>query len=193
MRDAGHEIQFLICDDLLQLADLDGTSRRLQNDVQLLYVMTHGEFKNTGYEVCLHSADWVPGTTGIGQNNLAVAVFDTCGLIDKSSIPNWQAVWRTANVGPTVRLLLGFDGPVLIDRASGLRGKAFAENLLSGNTFADAWIGAVHSTVPSSSGKAVAIGIGDHAAGAQNILDTASISFMPSPRGTGVPSFKERY
>jgi hypothetical protein len=193
MRDAGHEVQFLVCDDLLQIGDLDGTSRMLQDKVQLLYVMTHGEFKNTGYEVYLHMANWVPGTTGIGQNNLAVIVFDTCNLIDTSSIPNWQGVWRTAALGPNVRLLLGFDGPVIIDRSSALRGKAFADNLLNGNTFVDAWISAVYSTVRSNHRKPVAIGIGDDAAGAQAVLNSASISSMPSRRGTGTPSFEKRY
>ncbi len=193
MRDAGHEVQFLVCDDMLQTSDLDGTTRKLQDDVQLLYIMTHGKFYNTGYEAWLHAANWKPATTGIGQKNLAVAIFDTCELINSSGGTNWQTVWQTATLGPNIRLLLGFDGAVAIDRAAALRGKAFAENLINGNTFADAWILAVKSTVKSIHSKAVAIGIGDKVPDAQTVLNTASLSSMPSARGAGTPWFKERY
>jgi len=193
MRDASHEVQFLVCDDMLQTSDLDGTTRKLQDDVQLLYIMTHGEFHSTGYEACLHAANWKPAAAGIGQKNLAVAVFDTCELIDSGSATSWQTVWQGATLGSNIRLLLGFDGAVAIDRASALRGKAFAENLINGNTFADAWISAVKSTVKSVHSKAVAIGIGDTVPDAQSVLNTASLSSMPSARGTGTPSFKERY
>src|SRR5436309_482398 len=103
MRDGGHEVQFLLCDEILHISDLDGTSRTLQDGVQVLYVMTHGEFLMTGYEVGLHQTNWKPGTTGIGQNNLTVAIFDTCELIDTAKISNWQSVWGTSILGPNLR------------------------------------------------------------------------------------------
>lgn len=189
MRDAGHELQFLFCDDMLEICDLDGTSRKLQDDVDLLYIMTHGEFLSGGYEASLHVSNWVPATTGIGDQKLQVIVFDTCELLNTASITNWQAVWRSAKLGEHVRLLLGFDGPVAIDAASALRGKAFADNLIKGDTFADAWIGAARSTIGSVHKKAVAIGIGDNQTDAQAVLDNASLASLPGPRGTGTPDF----
>jgi len=56
MRDAGHDVEFLMCDDILQSSDLDGATRKLQDSVELLYVMTHGDFAGTGYDVYLHAA-----------------------------------------------------------------------------------------------------------------------------------------
>jgi hypothetical protein len=193
MRDAGHSVEFLVCDDILQLADLDGTTRTLQDSVDVLYVMTHGTFSGTGYDVYLHAANWLPGTTGIGNANLTVAIFDTCELIDSASIAQWQTTWGNAGLGVNLRLLLGFDGSAVIDRGSAARGKAFADNLLGGSTFADAWIKAVHSTTTSQYRRAVAIGVGDTPADAQSVLTTAGIASMPAKRGTGVPSFQAKY
>ncbi|KAB2856046.1 MAG: hypothetical protein F9K43_27475 [Bauldia sp.] len=194
MRDAAHEVEYLVCDDLLATSDLDGISRTLQDDVDLLYIMTHGVFAASGYDVYLHAANWQPAATGIGHARLTVAVFDTCKLIDTASVANWRAVWAAAGLGAHLRLLLGFDGSAVIDRASAERGKAFAENLIKGSTFADAWLTAVKATCSHSQyRKAVAIGIGDSSADALAALNTASLASMPSARGAGAPVFEERY
>jgi hypothetical protein len=194
MRDAGHEVEFLVCDEMLDLADLNGTKRSLQDKAQILYLMTHGHFIGSGYDVYLHSTNWSPGVTGIGHSKLAVAIFDTCELIDTQSPVNWQSVWSRASLGVQLRLLLGFDGPAVIDQASALRADAFAENLVNGSTFADSWITAVAKTCGHSQyRKAVAIGIGDTMADAQAVLNSASLASMPSARQGGSVCFKERY
>jgi len=194
MRDAGHDVEFLMCDDILQSSDLDGATRKLQDSVELLYVMTHGDFAGTGYDVYLHADNWRPGATGIGHTNLAVAIFDTCKLIDTQKGSNWQAIWARAKIGAQLRLMLGFDGPVVIDRASALRGKAFAENLINGSTFAESWLEAVRQTCSNSKHrKAVAIGIGDTRTDAEAVLDTADLASIPAARGAGSPFFMHRY
>jgi hypothetical protein len=193
MQAAGHEIDFVVCDEPLEVADFDGTRRRLQDRIDLLYLLSHGAFSAGGYEALLHLADWAPGATGIGQSRLKVIVFDTCELIETAAIPNWQPIWGRAKLGTSMRLLLGFDGTAALDRKSAERGKAFAENLLAGSTFADAWITAVSRHVRSKYRRAVAIGVGDTVADAQSVLNTASLAAMPAARAGTALHFKERY
>ena len=195
MQAAGHGIEFVVCDEPLEVADFDGTRRRLQDSVDLLYILSHGAFSGASYDALLHLADWSPGTAGIGQTRLRVSVFDTCELIKTAAIPNWQATWGAAKLGTSLRVLLGFDGTTVIDRGSAERGKAFAENLLAGSTFADAWITAVSRHVKSQYRRAVAIGVGDTVADAQAVLNTASLTALPKARasaGAGL-NFKEKY
>jgi Family of unknown function (DUF6345) len=187
MRDDGHPVQFLMCDEKLQVSDLDGKTRTLQDTVNLCYIMTHGEFKSGGYEVLLNEVNWTPGGTGLAQSEhskLVVAVFDTCNLINTKKIKNWQSVWSKAKVGPSLRLLLGFNGPAVVGRGAAERGVAFAKNLLDGMTFVNAWIRAVHDNNPKHSQyiNAVAIGIGDSPADAQSVLDSATLNKVPAAR-----------
>jgi hypothetical protein len=192
MKSNGHDVEFLVCDEFLDVADLNGTKRKLPDDVELLYFLSHGELVASGFEALLHSVNWQPGgAPGIGNGKLAVAVFDTCHLINSSKNKNAQSVWGGATLGTSLRLLLGFDGPANIDPDMAKRGKAFAENLIQQKTFADAWIQAVNST--SQSNKPVAIGIGDSMTSASSVLNTASLTNMPAPRPAGPPVFCERY
>lgn len=189
MREDGHAVEVLVCDEELRLADLDGTTRNLPDSVDLLYLMTHGTF-GSQYVATLEATDWIPALKGLGGNRLAVVVFDTCWLIDSKE--DWQTSWANG-LGLSVNLLLGFEGPAPIDRASALRGKAFADELVNGKTYADAWIRAVNSTTVSRHSKAVAVGVGDSAADAQNVLDTASLAVVPPARMNLTPSLKEKY
>jgi len=193
MQAAGHGIEFVVCDEPLEVADFDGSKRRLQDSVDLLYVLSHGAFSAAGYDALLHLADWSPGATGIGHGRLRVVVFDTCELIKTAAIPNWQGVWGAAVLGTSLRLLLGFDGTAVIDRGSAERGKAFAENLLAGGTFSDAWRAAVSRHVKSQYRRSVAIGVGDTVGDAQAVLNTASLAAMPTARAGTAVSLKEQY
>jgi hypothetical protein len=189
MRDAGHEVALLSCDESLELTDFSTAqarygSEKIHESAEIFYLMTHGLFDGKGYRACLFDKDWWPSATGLGGGKTAVTVFDTCFLIDSSL--NWQAIWTGANPSPTLRLMLGFDNLAGADRGTALRGKAFAENLLKGQTFVDAWFAAVSSTTPIYN-KAIAIGIGETPADAQHVLQTASLAAMPGPRsGTTV-------
>lgn len=180
------EIAHYFFDETLSLSNLDGSTRSIQDEVDILYVSTHGQFTPNGYEALLETVNWSPSATGIGATRLKVAVFDTCHLIDGSQ--NWQQHWQT-NLGPELRVLLGFDGLAAIDRGSATRGGAFAENLVKGQAFADAWLGAVKNTRISQHSKAVAIGIGDDPTDAQFVLNTATLYNLPPARMTQQPSF----
>jgi hypothetical protein len=193
MQAAGHGVEFVVCDEPLEVADFDGTRRRLQDHVDLLYLSSHGTFSAVGYDALLYLTDWAPRATGIGQARLRVVVFDTCELIKTATNPNWQAVWGAANLGTSLRLMLGFDGTAALDRKSAERGRTFAENLLKGSTFADAWITAVSRHIRSQYRRAVAIGVGDTMTEAQTALNTASLAAMPAARAGTAVKFKERY
>jgi hypothetical protein len=182
MRDAGHGVYLLTCDEELTLTDF--SSRRIHESAGIFYITTHGLFGSSGYRACLHRTDWQPAATGLGGASTAVAVFDTCYLID--SAQNWKATWAAANPGLSLRLMLGFDNLAGLDRGNALRGKAFADNLLNGQTFVDAWFAAVSATTARYN-KAIAIAIGDTKTDALNVLNNASLSSMPGPRaGTGL-------
>lgn len=192
MRDAGHDIGLLSCDESLELTDFSSAqarygSKKIHESAEIFYLMTHGLFDGKGYRACLYDQDWWPSVTGLGGGNTVITVFDTCYLIDSSL--NWRAIWTGANPGPTLRLMLGFDNLAAADRGTALRGKAFAENLLKGQTFVDAWFAAVSATT-SVYNKAVAIGIGETPADARRVLQTASLAAMPGPR-MGSPIYLE--
>jgi len=192
MRENGYNVQFLLCDEFLDVTDLDGTKRKLPDNVDLLYFLTHGELSKSGFEALLHTVNWQPGGPGgIGDSKLSVAVFDACHLINTSKKKDATSVWGAANLGPTLRLLLGFDGPANLDQDMAKRGKAFAENLIKGKTFADAWLQAVNST--SQSNKPVAIGIGDSKSAASSILNSARLVNTPAARPQGRAFFCERF
>ena len=199
MREDGHEIEFLLCDELLKLSDLDGTKRTLADDVDLLYIVSHGELNSSqaprvNFEALLKDVNWEPGgNKGIGNGSLTAVVFDTCHLINTSKKSGSKVVWGAASLGPNLRLLLGFDGPAAIDHELAERGYAFADNLIGGKTFATAWLQAVNSTNPPDYSRPVAIGIEDPAYTGQSVLDTASLSQIPSPRSPGTPIFTERF
>ena len=190
MREAGHDVDVLVCDEELALSSLDGTQNRIQDGVDILYVMTHGNFASQGYKAELNVSRWLPAVTGIGTaaaSKLSVVIFDTCHLID--SAQNWEAAWAQ-NLGNSLRLILGFEGSVAIDQGSAVRGKAFANELLNGKTFADAWLIAADASIDYDPEykKAVAIGIGDTMQDAQAILATADLANMPAAR-SGTSTF----
>lgn len=186
---AGHCVAFVACDEKLDVPDFDGTNDRIDDSVDLLHIATHGRTGSTGYAPLFRTADWTPTATGLGGTRLKVVAFETCNLIDPTAGAPWQASW--SNLGQSVRILLGFEGLVAMDRPSALRGQAFADNLLHGDPFAKAWIDAAHSTgVNSSYNTPIAIGIGDTLADARNVLATASLLNPPSPWSGGTPFFE---
>ena len=184
MRDAGHTVGLLSCDESLELTDFNTAqarygSQKIHESAEIFYLMTHGLFDGKGYRACLYDQDWWPSVTGLGGGKTVVAVFDTCFLID--STLKWPAIWAAANPSPTLRLMLGFDNLAGATRGTALRGKAFAENLLKGQTFVEAWFAAVSATTPLYN-KAVAIGIGETKVDAMGVLQQASLAAMPGPR-----------
>jgi hypothetical protein len=192
MQAAGYSTAVVGCDHTFEVGNVDGSIGHVDDTGEIFYLSSHGRFvAGSGYDAILHSTLWAPGASGLGISRLVVAVIDTCSLIDGKL--NWKQEWQNATIAPSVRLLLGFDGSAPGDKGSSQRGAAFADELLSGKTFADAWLIAVKNSLVSGTGTPVAIGVGDTAASAQSVLSTAAISSMPPARSGSTISFHAQY
>lgn len=183
----GAGIEFLRFDDKVSAADLDGASSQLATDVDILYVSSHGATDSSGYRVVLHSGEWRPVLGGLGHENPAVIVFDTCDLVDLSD-PTWASLWEHSTVGKALRIVLGFSSPATVSQATSIRGLAFVDNLERGDTFADAWMGAIYSTRYQGTDIPVVLGFGDDQHDAHSALNNASLSAMPGPRMQTIPT-----
>jgi hypothetical protein len=181
----GANIEILRFDESLVAADLDGTSDVLAESVDFFYCASHGEYKKHSYSMILHDSDWKPCFNGLGRDRLAVAVFDTCDLLDPSD-PMWPNEWES-NVGLHLRLLLGFASPATVATDSTARGKAFANKIISGDPIGPAWLEAVHGTAYAGADLAVAIGFGDDQADADWALHDMKLSDLPCPRKSSRP------
>jgi hypothetical protein len=196
----GHaDIRLVRIDETLELADFDGTRGKIAESVELFYIATHGKFRPPGYSVCLQQTDWWPMQSGLGGSGPKIAVFETCNLVkcDKQSCNQPQCNWTNGvcdavnvgwmGAGLALRLILGFVGDATIDRASTLRGLAFADNLHQGLPIGDAWLQAVHNTATCND-LGIAIALGDDPAGAQSVLNTTrlgpSLNSLPKRSGT---------
>jgi uncharacterized protein DUF6345 len=191
MTTAGYPVRSFACDEELRLAVFDGSVRTIHDEVDFLYFASHGRFEPTGCEAFLHLTDWLPLTTGVGKSKLKIIVFDTCEMIIGSR--DRTAEWSKVNMGPNVRMILGFDGSAASDQQRALRGLAFAEALLQGRTIAYSWIKAVRSTSTSQYSRAVAIGLGDDDADAQSVLRSATLAAIPGVRTGNSLSFAYTY
>jgi hypothetical protein len=172
-------------DESLIARDLDGTSGQIAESGEFFYCASHGEYRSSSYSVILHSADWNPCTRGLGLNRLAVAVFDTCDLLDLND-PTWSNSW-TASVGVHLRLLLGFASPATVAEDSTIRGRAFASKIIQGDPIGPAWLEAVHSTAYPGIDLAVAVGFGDDPQDARWALQDMKLADLPRPRKASRP------
>ncbi|MEA2233091.1 MAG: hypothetical protein QOD83_2907 [Solirubrobacteraceae bacterium] len=183
---SGMSVEFLRFDADFETRDVDGSTSALAETVDIVYVSCHGTTGNHGYSAILCSSDWLPAAAGTGASRPVVIVFDTCDLIDLGD-PAWRRHWQVPTVGAGLRLLLGFSSPATVGEATSLRGRAFVENLARGDTFVDAWTGAIVRTRYQGTDQAVALAFGDSAQDASSVLRTASLLAMPAPRASLSP------
>lgn len=178
-----HPVGFLTFDDSLRADQLDGTQAKIQEDVEILYLTTHGSCSSRQYTAYLHGADWRPVQSGLGQRGPVVAGFDTCDLVDLSD-PAWASPWQTSNIGPALRLILGFCSKADISEKPSQRGDGFAKEILAGVPFAEAWLRAVHTTSVhhQSCDYGIALALGDDPNDADHVLRNASLQAWPLPR-----------
>jgi hypothetical protein len=181
----GANIKILRFDEALVAADLDGTSGQLAESVEFFYCASHGEYKTPSYSLILHDADWKPCAKGLGTSRLAVAVFDTCDLLDLND-PVWPNQW-VSSAGLHLRLLLGFASPATVATDSTARGRAFANKIIAGDPIGSAWLEAVHGTAYAGADLGVAIGFGDDPADADWALHNMKLADLPRPRKSSRP------
>jgi hypothetical protein len=178
------ELAFMRFDDDLRVDDLDGTVGSLATSVDVLYLAAHGSARNGIYRASLHDDDWTPAEMGLGSEAPAVAVFDTCDLVDLGN-PRWHAEWSKPSVGRALRLVLGFASQATVSPDTTRRGAAFARNLAVGIPLASAWLRAVHDTGFAGLDVGIAIALGDDAADAERVLREATLDALPGPRMVG--------
>lgn len=187
LREAGSEVISVTCDETLDLLGLAGPPPQLPSHADVFYFSSHGMFDDQGYRGLLRDSDWQPAQTGL---DCPVVIFDTCYLMDGQR--PWMPLWQTPLVGLRTRLLLGFDGLASQDRGTSLRGLRFAQLLLAGDTFADAWLRAATQTSPHRADRPIAVALGDDPADANAVLQTSSLSSIPAPRTQAVPTIAVR-
>lgn len=177
MIEGGARSGWVGCDEQLTHLSLDVGGPAQQVDI--LYVSSHGGPGANGYEVALHGADWPVLGGGFGIDGPTVVVFDCCDL--SVAKPDWE----TAKLGLSLRLILGFSGKASGARKAAVRGTAFADEL-NQQPIADAWCTAVQNTTVTAE-HPVAIALGDTLLDAMTVLDKMTIGALCGPRNAGTP------
>jgi hypothetical protein len=160
----------------LRTATRDAIATIAASDI--VYLTSHGGIRRGEYRFRMRDGEW-PVVQDMGTPGPAVIVFDTCELVKRHGTFN-QAGW----LAPGRRcpaIVLGFVGPVSAGYVSTGRGRAFAELLALGQTFAHAWAGAVMGTRASRRDLPIAVAFGTTEAEAKRVLETASLANMPVP------------
>ncbi|MGY4772225.1 DUF6345 domain-containing protein [Kribbella sp. CWNU-51] len=188
MIEAGDRAKWLGSDEQLVTSCFDPQGRAQQVDI--LYLSSHGLTGASGFEVALHAGDWPLFGGGFGDTGPTVVVFDCCELADVQ-VPNWKQDWETALLGQGLRLVLGFSTKASGSRKAAARGTGFADELIASpnQSIKEAWFTAIHNST-STNEEPVAIAFGDSDADAQDVLDTMSIGSLYGPRANTVPTVR---
>jgi hypothetical protein len=182
MIEAGEDAGWVGCDEQLVAGSLDPGGAAQQVDI--LYVSSHGGPGANGYEIALHAADWPLLGGGFGVDGPTVVVFDCCDLADVKAA-NWEQHWSTPLLGKALRLVLGFSTRASGSRKPAIRGTAFADELAR-QPITDAWCTAVHNSTVTAE-KPVAIALGDDRAEADAVLNTMTSGALYGPRTVSTP------
>lgn len=98
--------------------------------------------------------------------------------MDPGTDPATTAWVKSGQWSPAV--VLGFVGAATDGYSASMRGRAFAEHLAVGRTFADAWFRAIEDTQPSRRRDlGIAIGFGPDLTQAKATLDNAKVTNLP--------------
>lgn len=182
----GNSARFVRFDDSLVKNDLAGHGSPA-SQLDILYVSSHGMTTQAGYSVALTSADLALMSSGFGDFGPAIVVFDTCHLVESVSKTMMES-WRTAAVGPSLRLILGFSSPATVSPRTSLRGLAFAK-ALSQMPVSAAWFSSIQETRYLGTDHPIAIAFADDDKEAERILHTAKIDdfLLLGPRKQTMP------
>lgn len=165
-----------ILDEDLGLGGLSQAADAAIAQADLAYLSSHGRMDGTGrYHFRLRSGEWAP-TQAVSCP--AVLVLDTCDVVAPGVDPKQSGWLQRSRSSPSI--ILGFVGPATDGYSASLRGRAFAEHLAAGRTFAEAWFAAIRDSQPRRRrDRAIAIAFGDSEAAARTVLDSASLMSRP--------------
>jgi Family of unknown function (DUF6345) len=144
----------------------------------IVFLSSHGRMDGTTYRLRLRRGEWTP-TQAAPQDGPSVLVLDTCNVVESGTNPE-NTAWKMAGqCSPAI--VLGFIGAATDGYSASMRGRAFAEHLAVGRTYADAWFRAIEDTQPKRHRDvAIAIAFGPDQTQAQSTLDTASLATPPA-------------
>jgi hypothetical protein len=172
---AGIDVSYVGIDECLTAGSISSGRRELP---WILWVTTHGEFTQRGFQFDLHSKDVGLHEVDWQGSGPSVLILDTCDCVDLGE-PNWERRWLST-IEPSLRLVLGFSSPATICEPTSLRGRSFADRILRGDKLVDAWLSAATNDTYPGLDRAVAIAFGSTSEEAELILDTASLSNLPT-------------
>jgi hypothetical protein len=144
----------------------------------IVFLASHGRMDGLTYRFRLRRGEWTPANSP-PPNGPSVLVLDTCNVASLGAMPG-ESSWVQPGC-PSPAIVLGFVGPATDGYSESMRGRAFAEHLSAGCTYAAAWFRAVQDTQPRRRRDcAIAIAFGPTEAQARAHLQTVSLANRPA-------------
>jgi hypothetical protein len=166
-----------ILDEDLGIGSLSQAAEAAIAAADITFLSSHGRMDGTTYRLRLRRGEWAP-TDSPQPTGPKVLVLDTCNVVRAGVRPE-QSAWPQAG-RPSPAIVLGFVGPATDGYSASMRGRAFAEHLAVGDTYATAWFRAIQDTQPRRRRDcAIAMAFGPTEVEARAHLQSASLASPP--------------
>jgi hypothetical protein len=167
-----------ILDEDLGVGGLSPAAEAAIAGADIVFLSSHGRMDGTTYRLRLRRGEWAP-TDSPPPQGPTVLVLDTCNVMRDGMMPERSAWLQASQCSPAI--VLGFVGPATDGYSASMRGRAFAEHLAAGNTFAVSWFRAIQDTQPRRlRDRVIAMAFGPTEAAARATLQTASLANRPA-------------
>jgi Family of unknown function (DUF6345) len=168
----------VILDEDLGMGSLSQDAEAAISAADIVFLCSHGRMDGTTYRLRLRQGEWAP-TDSPQSAGPTVLVLDTCNVVRKGVKPEHSAWSQVGRWSPTI--VLGFVGPATSGYSESMRGRALAEHLAAGETYATAWFNAIQDTQPRRYRDcAIAMAFGPTEAQARASLQGASLANPPA-------------
>lgn len=168
----------VILDEDLGMGSLSQAAGAAIGAADIVFLCSHGRMDGTTYRLRLRRGEWAP-TDSPQPTGPAVLVLDTCNVVRNGVKPQRSAWSQAGHWSPAI--VLGFVGPATSGYSESMRGRALAEHLAAGDTYATAWFKAIQVTQPRRyRDSAIAMAFGSTEAQAQACLKGASLANPPA-------------
>jgi hypothetical protein len=167
-----------ILDEDLGVGGLSPAAEAAIAGADIVFLSSHGRMDGTTYRLRLRRGEWAP-TDSPQSAGPMVLVLDTCNVVRAGVKPEHSAWSQAGRWSPAI--VLGFRGPATDGYSASMRGRAFAERLATGDTYATAWFNAIRDTQPRRRRDcAIAMAFGPTEAQARACLQSASLANPPA-------------